>query len=58
MRITTELLDSTYGQLGAVTAYPEVIVVFRVLDQLHAFQVQVNLSPYSYSTYFGTVGKL
>jgi 5-hydroxyisourate hydrolase len=48
--------DGYFASLGAATAYPEVVVIFRILDELHTFQVQVNLSPYSYSTYFGTVG--
>lgn len=47
--------DSYFAGLGTASAYPEVIVVFRMEDESHAFQVQVTLSPYSYSTYFGTV---
>jgi 5-hydroxyisourate hydrolase len=47
--------DGYFASLGVATAYPEVVVIFRILDELHTFQVQVNLSPYSYSTYFGTV---
>lgn len=46
--------DSYFSELGAATAYPEIIVIFRMLDESHKFQVQVTLSPYSYSTYFGT----
>jgi 5-hydroxyisourate hydrolase len=46
--------DSYFATLGAITAYPEVIVIFRMPNQSRAFQVQVTLSPYSYSTYFGT----
>ena len=47
--------DSYFAGLGASTAYPEVVVIFRMPDESHTFQVQVTLSPYSYSTYFGTV---
>lgn len=45
--------DGYFAELGTVSAYPEVIVVFRMEDEMHAFQVQVTLAPYSYSTYFG-----
>jgi 5-hydroxyisourate hydrolase len=48
--------DSYFAGLGGSAAYPEVVVVFRMLDESHAFQVRVTLSPYSYSTYFGTMG--
>jgi len=47
--------DSYFAGLGATSAYPEVVVIFRMLDESTAFQVQVTLSPYSYSTYFGTL---
>lgn len=47
--------DGYFASLGTATAYPEVVVLFRILDDRHTFQVQVNLSPYSYSAYFGTV---
>jgi 5-hydroxyisourate hydrolase len=47
--------DSYFAGLGAISAYPEVAVVFRILDEALAFQVQVTLAPYSYSTYFGTI---
>jgi 5-hydroxyisourate hydrolase len=46
--------DSYFSGLGVTTAYPEVSVIFRTEDQYAAFQVQVILAPYSYSTYFGT----
>jgi 5-hydroxyisourate hydrolase len=45
--------DSYFAGLGTASAYPEVVVIFRMEDESHAFQVQVTLSPYSYSTYFG-----
>lgn len=46
--------DVYFAELGTSTAYPEVAVIFRILDESHAFQIQVTLGPYSYSTYFGT----
>ena len=46
--------DSYFAGLGASTAYPEVAVIFRMQNESLAFQVQVTLAPYSYSTYFGT----
>ena len=45
--------DSYFAGLGATTAYPEVAVTFRMQSASAAFQVQVTLAPYSYSTYFG-----
>jgi 5-hydroxyisourate hydrolase len=45
--------DGYFAGLGGTAAYPEVIVVFRVQDEPHVFQVQVTLAPYSYSTFFG-----
>jgi 5-hydroxyisourate hydrolase len=45
--------DSYFAGLGATTAYPEVAVTFRLQSASSAFQVQVTLAPYSYSTYFG-----
>lgn len=47
--------DSYFAGLGASTAYPEVVVIFRTPDEYRTFQVQVMLSPYSYSTFFGTL---
>jgi 5-hydroxyisourate hydrolase len=47
--------DSYFAGLGANSAYPEVIVIFRMPDESHAFQVQVTLSPHSYTTYCGTI---
>jgi 5-hydroxyisourate hydrolase len=47
--------DSYFSGLGATTAYPEVTVIFRMHNESVKFQVQVTLSPYSYSTYFGTM---
>ncbi|HEY6309508.1 MAG TPA: hydroxyisourate hydrolase [Streptosporangiaceae bacterium] len=45
--------DRYFATLGAITAYPEVVVIFRIPSESRAFQVQVTLSPYSYSTHFG-----
>jgi 5-hydroxyisourate hydrolase len=50
--------DSYFAGLGGSAVYPEVMVIFRMRDESHAFQVQVTLAPYSYSTYFGTVENL
>jgi 5-hydroxyisourate hydrolase len=53
--------DSYFACLGATVAYPEVIVTFwtrsefRTQSEAHVFHVQVTLSPYSYSTYFGHI---
>jgi 5-hydroxyisourate hydrolase len=45
--------DRYFATLGTITAYPEVVVIFRMPSESRTFQVQVTLSPYSYSTYFG-----
>lgn len=47
--------DSYFAWLGTTVAYPEVSVIFRMVDEAQVFQVQVTLAPYSYSTYFGHV---
>jgi 5-hydroxyisourate hydrolase len=47
-------IDSYFAGLGAAAAYPEVAVIFRLQNETSAFQIQVTLAPYSYSTYFGT----
>ena len=47
--------DRYFGTLGAITAYPEVVVIFRIPSESRTFQVQVTLSPYSYSTHFGAL---
>lgn len=47
--------DSYFAGLGVTSAYPEVAVIFRMQNESIAFQVQVTLAPYSYSTYFGTL---
>jgi 5-hydroxyisourate hydrolase len=47
--------DHYFAGLGATTAYPEIIIVFRIPDETRSYQIQVLLSPNSYSTYFGAV---
>jgi 5-hydroxyisourate hydrolase len=47
--------DRYFAGFGCAAAYPEVITTFRMLDESHAFHVQVTLAPYSYSTYFGAM---
>jgi 5-hydroxyisourate hydrolase len=44
--------DYYFVGLGLTAAYPEVIVTFRMQDETDAYQIQVMLSPYSYSTHF------
>jgi len=51
-RITFDT-DNYFAGLGASTAYPEVPVVFRLQNDADLCQLQVTLSPYSYSTHFG-----
>ncbi len=48
------IFDSDYYfvGLGVSAAYPEIIVTFRMQDETDAYQIQVMLSPYSYSTHF------
>jgi 5-hydroxyisourate hydrolase len=46
--------DRYFADLGTSTAYPEVIIVFRAQKEFDVCQVQVTLSPYSYSTHFRT----
>jgi 5-hydroxyisourate hydrolase len=45
--------DGYFSGLGGTTAYPEVVIIFRMDEKSPRFQVQVTISPYSYSTYFG-----
>jgi 5-hydroxyisourate hydrolase len=47
--------DSYFAGLGSVAAYPQVVVIFRVCNDNEAFHVQLTLSPYSYSIYFGSI---
>jgi 5-hydroxyisourate hydrolase len=50
--------ESHFAKLGSNTAYPEVIVIFRMQDESQNFHVQVTLAPYSYSTYFGILDRI
>jgi 5-hydroxyisourate hydrolase len=50
--------DSHFAKLGIAAAYPEVIVIFRMQDEAHDFQVQVTFTPYSYFTYFGIMDNI
>lgn len=44
--------DSYFAALGARSAYPQIIISFRVRREDNGFYVQLTLSPYSYCTYF------
>ncbi|MDH2426301.1 hydroxyisourate hydrolase [Sphaerisporangium sp. TRM90804] len=44
--------DYYFVGLGLSAAYPEIIVTFRMQDETNTYQIQVMLSPYSYSTHF------
>ena len=48
--------DHYFTGLGVGSAYPEVAVTFRVQYGQDTCQVQVLLTPHSYSMYFGTRG--
>jgi 5-hydroxyisourate hydrolase len=45
--------DRYFAGLGEGTAYPEVAVTFRTGSESGGCQLQLALSPYSYSTYVG-----
>jgi 5-hydroxyisourate hydrolase len=47
--------DRYFAALGAGTAYPEVVVVFRMRGESDNCQVKVTLSPHSYSAYLGAL---
>ncbi|GAA4590444.1 5-hydroxyisourate hydrolase [Actinoplanes octamycinicus] len=47
--------DHYFAGLGVHAAYPEITVVFRVTGEPHTCQVQVLMTPYSYSLYFGNL---
>jgi len=44
-----------FASLGMSGAYPEVVIVFRVQDDSGACQINISLSPYSFSAHFVTV---
>ncbi|MDF5757185.1 hydroxyisourate hydrolase [Spongiactinospora sp. TRM90649] len=46
--------DHYFVGLGMNAAYPEITVMFRILDSVDSYQIQVTMSPYSYSTFFGS----
>jgi 5-hydroxyisourate hydrolase len=46
--------DRYFVGLGLSAAYPEIVVVFRMIDETCTYQIQVLLSPHSYSAYFGS----
>ncbi|GAA4236633.1 5-hydroxyisourate hydrolase [Streptosporangium album] len=46
--------DQYFVALGLSAAYPEISVMFRIQDEVDSYQIQVTLSPYFYSTYFGS----
>jgi 5-hydroxyisourate hydrolase len=48
--------DNYFSGLGVCAAYPEIAITFRVQDGSQICRVQVLLTPFSYSTYFGTRG--
>jgi 5-hydroxyisourate hydrolase len=50
--------DGHFAKLGTASAYPEVIVIFRMQAEDHDFQVQVTFTPYSYFTYFGILDNI
>jgi 5-hydroxyisourate hydrolase len=45
--------DHYFAGLGVAAAYPEIAVVFRVRAEPQDYQVQVLMTPHSYSMYFG-----
>jgi 5-hydroxyisourate hydrolase len=46
--------DGYFSSLGATAAYPEITVMFRLRSDHESCDVQIILSPYSYSTYLLT----
>ncbi|GIF09463.1 hydroxyisourate hydrolase [Actinoplanes siamensis] len=44
---------SYFASLGVGVVYPEIAVAFALLDETDACQIQVQLAPYSFSTFFG-----
>jgi 5-hydroxyisourate hydrolase len=45
--------DQYFAAMGLSAAYPEIAVAFRVRAQPLAYQIQVLMTPHSYSMYFG-----
>jgi 5-hydroxyisourate hydrolase len=48
--------DHYFAGLGMTASYPEIMVMFRMHDERTPYHIQVVLTPYSYSTYFGVCG--
>ncbi|WP_283133071.1 hydroxyisourate hydrolase [Rhizohabitans arisaemae] len=48
--------DRYFVSLGYRAAYTEIVVMFRMQDEADSAQIQVQFSPYSYSTYLGSFG--
>ncbi|MEH1014229.1 hydroxyisourate hydrolase [Micromonospora sp. CPCC 206060] len=46
--------DRYFACLGIDAAYPEIAVIFRARSGARTCHIQVLLTPYSYSMYFGT----
>jgi 5-hydroxyisourate hydrolase len=47
--------DGYFTGLGMSGAYPEVVLMFRIREESAICQLQLALSPHSFSTYFGYV---
>ncbi|MCG5216102.1 hydroxyisourate hydrolase [Streptosporangium soli] len=47
--------DRYFVGLGLSAAYPEIVVMFRIQDEVVSYQIQVLLSTFSYSAYFGSL---
>jgi 5-hydroxyisourate hydrolase len=45
--------DHYFARLGFTSVYPEIAIVFRLIDNTRSCEVDVLLSPNSYSTYVG-----
>jgi 5-hydroxyisourate hydrolase len=48
---------SYFASLGVSSAFPEIIIVFRVQDEPGTCQITVSLSPYSFSAQFVTIAQ-
>jgi 5-hydroxyisourate hydrolase len=48
---------SHFASLGVSSAYPEIIIVFRVEDEPSTCQITVSLSPYAFSAHFVTMAQ-
>jgi 5-hydroxyisourate hydrolase len=47
--------DGYFASLGMSGAYPEIIIVFRIHDESGTCQINVSLSPHSFSVHFVTM---